>query len=179
MIKLCKLLVVAPFCLSIVSMLQMPPCSIFLHLLCDKNLTRGQCTTYVFSTKIPSCSKFVQVCLEKVSKLSMITYPPCEVNAATVDQTFNLCTRYPLLLGARGQCGFKARPRLLPMTGATEIEPLTPRSRVLCLNHSAMCLTAGDMITRLKTTCNLCLNSKTNFPTVECLFQVKDRQTKR
>ena len=46
-------------------------------------------------------------------------------------------TRYPLLLGDQRRCGFKACPRLLHMTGAAGIEPQTPRSRVLRLNHSA------------------------------------------
>ena len=63
------------------------------------------------------------------------TFPPGEVSAnlkqpATVDQTFNLCTRYPLLLGGQRQCGFKPCPRILYMTGVPGIEPQTPSSRV-------------------------------------------------
>ena len=57
--------------------------------------------------------------------------------AATIDPTLNLCTRYPLLLGGQRQCGYKACPRLLHLTGASGIEPQTPRSRVPRLNRSA------------------------------------------
>ena len=56
--------------------------------------------------------------------------------AATIDPTLNLFTRYPLLFGGRRQCGFKACPRRLHLTGSSEIEPQTPRSRIPRLNHS-------------------------------------------
>ena len=56
---------------------------------------------------------------------------------ATIDPTLNLCTRYPLLLGGQRQCGFKACPTLLHMTGAAGIEPQTSKSRVQRLNRSA------------------------------------------
>ena len=56
---------------------------------------------------------------------------------ATIDPTLNLCTRYPLLLGGQRQCGFKACPRLLHLTGASTIEPQTPRYRVPRSNRSA------------------------------------------
>ena len=42
---------------------------------------------------------------------------------AHVDPTLDSCTRYPLLLGGQRQCGFKACPRLLQMTGDAGIEP--------------------------------------------------------
>ena len=51
-------------------------------------------------------------------------------SAKTVEPTLNLCTRYPLLLGGQRQCGFKACPRLSHLTGASGIEPQTPRFRV-------------------------------------------------
>ena len=47
-------------------------------------------------------------------------------------------TWYPLLLSGKKQCGFKACPRLLHVTGAAGIEPQTLWwSQVQCLNHSA------------------------------------------
>ena len=70
-----------------------------------------------------------------------LLYPLAMISAymlpATIDPTLNLCTRYPLLLGGQRQCGFKACPRLLHMTGAAGIEPQTSRSRVQRLNRSA------------------------------------------
>ena len=72
-----------------------------------------------------------------------LLYPLAMISAynimlpATIDPTLNLCTRYPLLLGGQRQCGFKACPRLLHMTGAAGIKPQTSRSRVQRLNRSA------------------------------------------
>ena len=70
-----------------------------------------------------------------------LLYPLAMISAymqpATIDPTLDLCTRYPLLLGGQRQCGFKACPRLLHMTGAAGIEPQTSRSRVQRLNRSA------------------------------------------
>jgi hypothetical protein len=45
-------------------------------------------------------------------------------------QTFNLCTRYPLLLGGQRQCGFKSCPRIWYMTSVPGMEPQTSRSQV-------------------------------------------------
>ena len=50
-------------------------------------------------------------------------------------------TCYQLLLDVQRECGIKACPRLLHMTGAVGIEPQTPRSWVQCFNHSATCST--------------------------------------
>jgi hypothetical protein len=43
-------------------------------------------------------------------------------STATVDPTLNLCTRYPFVLCGLGQCGFKACPRLLHMTGDRNLD---------------------------------------------------------
>ena len=83
--------------------------------------------------------KVKDICLTSryLCNIYRTTFPPARLArnaAATVYPTLNMCTRYPLLLGGQRQCRFKACPRHI--TGAVEIKPKTPRSRVQSPNHS-------------------------------------------
>ena len=97
----------------------------------------------VFSYK----GKDTGICLTSRSLCNIhqiLPFPQARIErnaAVTIDPTLNLCTRYPSLLSGQRQCGFKACPRSLHLTGASGIEPQTPRSRVPRLNRSATCST--------------------------------------
>ena len=80
---------------------------------------------------------------------------------------FSRSTRYQLLLGGQRRCGFKACVRLLHMTGAAGIEPKTPRSRVLRLDHSA---TRSTLIKHTKEKDKLLFNFPPNSKYTKCML---------